>query len=173
MSLELGTNRQLTAVILMPPDRSSLQRIWSEANIEISDQGGDCSGGGPHESSHSVPSYRSGPQSALASHRPIATALTALHRPRSVAETDGGMGSVTVVPNSLTTGRSEPGEVTGEISQLILFKEFWKFSLTPTKQARSGQMPISPLFALSATETKLITAANPSFAKRFPNWWRR
>ena len=45
---------------------------------------------------------------------------------------------------------------------------FKKFLISSYVRSRSGQMSKSSLFALSATETRRITAANTNLAKRHP-----
>ena len=67
--------------------------------------------------------------------------------------------------NSRTRSRSELVEAVIESSQRVLFKGILKiFFKRSQARAMSGQMSKPSLFALSPTETGLITAANLNFA---------
>ena len=81
----------------------------------------------------------------------------------------GGGADSAPLPNSRTDGRSKTGEgqskALDEHSLKIFFENVLWRSLV---RSRSGQRSTSLLFALSATETGLTTAANPNFAKRLP-----
>ena len=77
------------------------------------------------------------------------------------------------LPNSRTGGRSEVGEAEIESSRWVFFKKLLKIFKRSRVRSNSGQRTITSLFALSATESGLITAANPNSAKRHPKGWSR
>ena len=71
------------------------------------------------------------------------------------------------LPNSLTDGRSNAGEGQSKTLDEYFFNIKKNLSRSHVRP-RSGQRSKSSLFALSATETGLIAAANPNFAIGLP-----
>ena len=80
----------------------------------------------------------------------------------------GGGGRFCSLANSRITGRNEDGrDEVFESSQVALLRGSYKFTLKGHKLGK-GQVKCQNGFALSATKTALMTAANPNCVKRLP-----